>query len=463
MVKQIYKIPETTVRSQHKTPPGPRGHLLLGSAPEMQRDAPRFLLELNSQYGDIVRMRFAFWTIYVIYHPDDIKHILQGNHKNYNNKNFFVYDMLRPLFGRGLLTNDGQSWLSQRRLIQPAFHRKRVASMGGKMTGITLEMLDRWRDLEGRGEPFDVAAEMYRLTLCIAGKTLFSINFSDGASDFERAFVRVNRLWAEYFYAPFPPLSVPIPRNRRLSAAIRSLNEVVDGIIDDRRRQNMDKEDLLSMLLTVRDEETGRGMNEQQVHDEVVTMLNAGHETVATALTWTLYLISQHPEVERRFHAELDEVLGGNVPTSEHVAKLTYTQMVLEESMRLYPPAWLFGRKAAADDELRGYHIPANSIILMSPYCTHRHPDFWENQETFDPERFSPERSANRPPYAYFPFAGGPRLCIGNTFALTEAKLVLATIGQRYRLRLVPDHPVEYEALLNLRTRYGMHMTLQPR
>jgi cytochrome P450 len=192
-------------------------------------------------------------------------------------------------------------------------------------------------------------------------------------------------------------------------------------------------------------------------------MLNAGHETVATALTWTLYLLSQHPDVERRFHEELDAVLGGNLPTIEHLSRLSYTQMVFEEALRLYPSAWLIGRKAIAEDQMRGYRIPANSIIFLSPYCTHRHPAFWEDPEMFDPERFAPERSADRPPYAYFPFAGGPRLCIGNMYALMEAKLVLAAIGQRYRLRLVPNHPVEYEALLNIRPRYGMKMTLQLR
>jgi cytochrome P450 len=462
MAEQIIKTPAAAL-PRHKTPPGPRGHFLLGSAPEMQHDAPGFLLELNHQYGDITRIRFAFWPTYIVNHPDDIKHILQENHKNYNNKDFYLYQMLRPLFGMGLLTNDGQSWLHQRRLIQPAFHRKRVAALGTQMTEATLAMLNRWQGFAehaGSGQPLDIAAEMYQLTLCIVGKTLFNIDLRDGASDFEQAFLRVNRLYAEYFYAPFPPLNVPIPRNRRLQAAIRSLNEVVDTIINERRRQNRDKGDLLSMLLMARDEETGQGMNEQQVHDEVMTMLMAGHETVATSLTWTLYLLSQHPDVEQRFHVELDEVLGGNMPTVEHIAKLSYTQMVFEEALRLYPPAWLFGRKAIADDEIRGYHIPANSMIFISPHCTHRHPAFWESPEVFDPERFSPERSVNRPSFAYFPFAGGPRLCIGNIFAMMEAKLVLATIAQRYRLRLLPGHPVEYEAMLNLRPRHGMLMTL---
>jgi cytochrome P450 len=201
-------------------------------------------------------------------------------------------------------------------------------------------------------------------------------------------------------------------------------------------------------------------MNDQQVHDEVMTLLLAGHETVSIALTWTWYLLSQHPAVERRLHAELDEVLGGQMPTVDHLAKLSYTRMVLEEALRLYPPAWIFARKALADDEIGSYFIPANSMIVLSPYVTHRHPAFWEDPEAFDPERFTPERSASRPHYAYFPFGGGPRLCIGSNFALMEMQLILATIAQRYKLRLVPGRPVEPEALLSLRPRYSLPMTL---
>jgi cytochrome P450 len=214
------------------------------------------------------------------------------------------------------------------------------------------------------------------------------------------------------------------------------------------------------MLLSVRDEETGQGMNDQQVRDEVMTLLIAGYETVSTALVWTWYLLSQYPEVEHRLHSELDIVLGGHQPTVEYLADLSYTRMVIEEALRLYPPAWIFGRKAIADDEIGGYSIPANSIIVLSPYITHRHPAFWENPEVFDPERFLPKRSADRPHFAYFPFGGGPRMCIGNNFALMEMQLILATVVQRYKLRLVPGHPAKPEAFLSLRPRYGLPMTL---
>jgi len=240
---------------------------------------------------------------------------------------------------------------------------------------------------------------------------------------------------------------------------------MVYSLINERHRQagdtNEEAVDLLSLLLSVRDEETGQGMNDKQVRDEVITLLVAGHETTSNLLTWTWYLLSQHPEVEQRVHAEVDKVLGGQLPAVEKLSELRYTHMVLEETLRLYPPAWIFSRKIIADDELGGYDIPKNGMILLSPYTTHRHPAFWEDPEEFDPERFTPERSAGRPHYAYFPFGGGPRMCIGSSFAMMEAQLILATIVQRYSLRLVPGHLVEPEALVTLRPKHGLPMLLQ--
>lgn len=302
-----------------------------------------------------------------------------------------------------------------------------------------------------------------RLTLRIVGQALFSIDLSDEADTVGQGFSAVRKLLQSYVFRPFPPLSVPTPRNRRLNAAIRSLDGVVQGIIDERRQHNADSGDLLSMLLLARDEETGEGMNDRQLRDEVMTLLLAGHETTANALTWMWYLLSQHPDVEARLHTELDKVLGGNIPTVDHLPDLKYTRMVIEEALRLYPPVFGFGRKATGEDELGGYYVPANTLIWLSPYVTHRHPDFWQQPEVFDPERFSPESAANRPHYAYFPFGGGPRLCIGSNLAMMEAQLITATIAQRYLLRLVPDHPVEPEVSLTLRPKYGLPMTIHQR
>jgi cytochrome P450 len=451
----------TSASSQLKTPTRLRSHGLLGSASEMQRDPLGFLRQTR-QYGDIVRMRFVFSDAYLIYHPDSVKHVLQENNRNYN-KDVFTYKLFRPFLGQGLLLNDGESWLHQRRLMQPAFHRKRITAYGTIMTDATESLLGRWQSYVQQDTSLDIAQEMMRLTLGIVGQTLFSLDLSEETNTIGPAVTTLLNLLGNYVYAPFPPISIPTARNRRLLAANRSLEQVVYSMIAERRQQNVDTGDLLSMLLSARDEETGQGMNNQQLRDEVMTLLLAGHETTANTLTWTFYLLSQHPEVEQRLYTEIDEVLGGAAPTIEHLPELKYTNMVLEEALRLYPPVGIFSRKAIADDELGGYPIPANSMILVSPYATQHHPDYWPDPECFDPERFTPERSAGRSHYAYFPFSSGPRMCIGSSFAMMEAQLILATIAQHYQLRMVPGHPVEPQMLVTLRPKYGLRMTIHRR
>ena len=451
----------TSSSSQYKSPPRLRSHGLLGSASEMQRDPLKFLREAR-QYGDVVRMRFVFSDAYLIYHPDSVKHVLQENNRNYN-KDLFTYKIFYPFLGHGLLTNDGESWLHQRRLMQPAFHRKRIASYGTIMTDATVALLERWQSNTQQDSSLDIAKEMMNLTLGIVGQTLFSLDLSDETNMIGPAVTTMLNLLGHYIYSPFPPINVPTSRNRRLLAANRTLEQVIYHLIAERRQQNMDTGDLLSMLLSARDEETGEGMNDQQIRDELMTMLIAGHETTANALAWTWYLLSQHPEIEQRLYHEIDEVLGGSIPTLEHLPDLKYTNMVLEETLRLYPTAGIFGRKTIANDELRGYRIPANSMIVISPYATHHHPDYRPDPERFDPERFTPERSADRPHYAYFPFSRGPRMCIGSSFAMMEAQLILAMIAQRFQLRLVPGHPVEPQLLVTLRPKYGLQMTIHQR
>jgi cytochrome P450 len=419
-------------------------------------------MSMFQRYGNVVAVRFLIWPTYMIFHPHDIKHVLQENHRNYS-KDTYLMHFLSPLLGQGLLTNDGQSWLHQRRLMQPAFHRKQLATFGTLMTGATGVMLERWQNAATREPLLDVATEMMRLTLHIVGQALFSIDLSDETDTVGQAFTALLTPFTDYLYHPVPPLGFPTPRNRRIQQAIRTLDGVVQEIITEHRRLVDDKDDLLSMLLLARDEETGEGMNDRQVRDEVMTLLLAGHETTSNALTWTWYLLSRHPDAESRLYAELEQVLGGRIPTVEDLPRLAYTRMVLEEALRLYPPAVGFNRKALADDEVGGYVVPANTLIWLSPYMTHRHPDFWENPDVFDPERFSPERSAGRPHFAHFPFGGGPRLCIGSNFAMMEAQLILATIAQRYRLRLVPDYQVEPQVLLTMRPRHGLPMMLLER
>ena len=417
-------------------------------------------MAMARQYGDVIRIRVITWPTYMVFHPDDVKRVLQENNRNYS-KDVYSVNLLKPLLGQGLFTNDGPSWLHQRRLMQPAFHRKRLADFGTLMTSTTVTTLEQWRSSAERDRPLDIAEEMMRLTLRIVGEALFTIDLSNEADTVGQAFTAVRTLLSDYVLNPFPPLGFPTPRNRRLQAAIRSLDSVVQVIINERRKPDTDTGDLLSMLMLARDEETGEGMNDRQLRDEVMTLLLAGHETTSNALTWTWYLLSQHPDVERRLHTELEEVLGGNLPTVEHLPNLQYTHMVIEEALRLYPPVFGFGRKAIGEDVLGGYYVPANTNIWLSPYVTHRHPDFWENPEMFNPARFSPERYANLPHFAHFPFGGGPRLCIGSNFAMMEAQLILATIAQSYRLKLLPGHMVEPEVLLTVRPRNGLPMTLE--
>lgn len=458
MIQAKTNTSRAKVATSRKSPVHLSSHSLLGTASQMHRDPLGFLLAAR-RYGEVVGMRFVFSPAYLVYHPDDVKHVLQENHFNYN-KDLFTYHMLYPVLGYGLFTNDGESWLHQRRLAQPAFHRKRLATYATLMTDATQEMLASWQSHEQNNEPLDINEEMMRLALHIVGQALFSIDLSHETSTVGQSVTTLVKLLGDYVYAPFPPISVPTSRNRHLQAAIHDLEAVTNGIIRERRAHGTDMGDLLSMLLLARDEETGEGMSDKQARDEVMTLLLAGHETTANALTWTWYLLSQHPDIESRLHEELEAVLGGNAPTLEHLPQLTYTSMVIQEAMRLYPPIWVLSRKALADDELGGFRIPQGSMVILSPYATHHHTAFWDQPEVFDPERFTPDRVVARPHYAYFPFGGGPRLCIGSNFAMMEAQLVLATVAQRYRLRLVPGHPVVPEAKITLRPRYGIPMTL---
>ncbi len=438
-------------------PPYLRGNLLSGSAPEMRRDPLRLLTELRRR-GDFVRFRLGPYRIYLLSHPDYIEHVLQKNPRNYLKDG---YEHIK-IVGNGLLSSEGGFWRGQRRIVQPAFHRERLKNMAGTMTEATGKMLDRWENRIGN-EPPDVDAEMSRLTLEITGRTLFSADVTGEAGEVGRALQTVLTLGFQRTGRFLPvPLKIPTRNNRRYRAAVEKLNGVVDGLAQKRRRSGEIREDLLSMLLEARDE-NGESMGPRQIRDEAMTILTAGYETTARALTWTWYLLNAHPEAREKLDEELDRVLGGRPPAFEDLGRLTYTEMVFKESMRLMPPVWGFSRLVAEEDEVGGYAIPKGSRVVISQYVTHRHPELWEEPERFDPERFTPENSAGRPKYAYFPFSGGPRQCIGNNFATMEAKLILAAVAQRYRLSLVPGHPVESEPSFTLKPRYGMRMNVEKR
>ena len=445
-------------------PPGPQGNWLTGTVKAFQEDTLQTMIELNQMYGDAIRFRFFLnYYGYIFTHPTHNKHILQDNNKNYTKTPNPTLELIQQIVGNGLLTNDGASWRRQRRLAQPAFHRRRIAGFAQIMTEATRAMITEWQP----GDTVDIDQKMMQLTLEIVGKALFSIDLTREAKKVGEAFTKVNHTFMKLNTKPFSTMSVKIPwltttRTLRNNTAI--MDEVVHKIINERRANpNYATDDLLNMLMEAKDEETGEGMSDQQLRDEVLTLLLAGHETTANTLSWAFYLLSQHPTVLARVEAEVDEVLNGRLPTITDIPQLRYTNMVIEETLRLYPVAYAIGRSSQEADTIDGYDIPANAIVTLSPYLTHRHPDFWQTPELFDPERFTPERKAERPRYAYLPFGGGPRQCIGNTFALAETAIVLASIVQRYRLSLKPGHPVTIEPLITLRPKHGLPMVVSAR
>lgn len=437
-------------------PPGPKGHFLLGHMREINRDPLRLFVDAHRRYGDVVSLRFGPWPFVVVAHPNEVSRILHENHRNYD-KNNFDYDRLKTLVGEGLLTAEGPLWLSQRRLMQPLFSRERIAAYGPLMTQAALETVENWQQPARRGQPLDIAAEMMRLTLTIIGRAMFGRALNEEADIVSRSFTVVNEGLGHYGLESFLPW-LPTPRTWRMHAAIRQMDEVVMRIIDQRRNHPNGRDDLLSLLLAARDQETGKAMSDHQVRDEVITIMLAGHETTANALSWTWYLLSRNHDCEAVMRQEIARVLGDRPPTVDDLPALNYTRMVIEESMRIYPPAWAISRNVRQDDELGGFPIPAGAVVTLAPYLTHRHPEFWPDSERFDPLRFTAENNAKRPRYAYFPFGGGPRLCIGANFAMIEAQLLLVTIAQHYSLTFAGAQPVIPQPLITLRPLGGLRM-----
>ena len=441
-------------------PPGPMPRELLPRIRKIQSDAPGFLKELSDQYGDVACFNVGRLPVYVISHPDGVKRVLQDGHKHYS-KDTIQYNSLATITGRGLLTSDGPFWLRQRRLAQPAFSRPRTMALDQIVVPATQAMLERWQRVEREGKPVDIDAEMMRLTLEIVGKALFSIDLSRDAARLTQAVLTaLDHIIYRARNLIVPPDSFPTLRNLRFRRALRTLNETVYAMIAERRASGKLGEDLLGMLLQARDEETGAPMEDAQVRDEVITMLIAGHETVASALTWTWYLLARYPNERQRLREEVGRVLGGRMPVSSNLASLPFTAQIFSEALRLYPPAWVISRRVIEPDEILGYPAPVGTLIIISPYVVHRRVDFWDNPEDFLPARFSAEQDKQQHRFAYIPFGGGPRLCIGNQFAAVEACLILAMVSQHFWLDLSDPARVQMDALVTLRPRHGMHMTL---
>lgn len=438
-------------------PPGPRPFEYWR---RYQEFPPGVLHAIVSRFGDVVRWQTVM-TVYVLNHPEDVKRVLSQSYPQFT-KHTLDYRILAQIMGNGLVSNDGPDWVRQRRLMQPLFNNRQVNSFDGIINRLTGGLLDTWDRRRGE-EPVWLDREMGRLTFQIVGATLFGTDIDAHAAEIAEILEVVNihthQLSALLTLWPW----LPTPHNRRFNVAKRRLDQIVYGLINARRASGVQHGDLLQLLLSARDEDTQQGMSETQMRDEIITLMLAGHETSATGLVWTFYLLANNPVVEERLLAELLTAVGDRPPDSADLARLPYLKQVVQESMRIYPPVWAIARRTREDEVFQGYRVPGNAYVVMMPYTLHRHPEFWPDPLRFDPDRFDPNRETSRHSYAYLPFAAGPRTCIGASMAMLEMQLVLAQILQRYRVTPVPGHPVEPIAKVTLKTRYGLPVTLTRR
>lgn len=449
-----YYAPETT------DPPAPKGYPVLGVLPHIRRNPLQFFVTMARDLGDVVALDLGPHKALMVNRPDYVRHVLLDNHANYHKSQF--YGPLRPLFGDGLITSEDDEWLQQRLTASKQFQGPRLRSMSRGMTDAVDAMLDRWEtDVLPTGRNIDVCAEMTRLTLDVLFRCLFGLRLHGEHERIYEALTAVledaeRRIWA---MIPVPTWA-PTKNNREARVALHALEECVARIIEERRNATNQEPDLLSVLI-----DTGGGGKEPSaklLRDQLLTILMAGHETTANALTWTWYLLSTHPEVYRRMKEEVDNVLGDRTPTFEDLSSLVYTRMVLDESMRLYPPVWTVSRMAMDDDSLGSIPVPSGTTVMVCPYAIHRRQDLWRNPEGFDPERFAPGTEKDRHRFAFLPFGAGPRTCLGNHFAIAEGVLALARVAQRFRLEMVPGQTVEPEPMITLRPREALRMVLSP-
>lgn len=451
-----------------KRPSGPQGNFLLGNIAQFSEDEPTFLLQSVKQHGDIVYFRLAHIHTYLMGHPDLVREVLVTQREKFE-KAPLDKQILGKLLGNGLLTSDGDFHLRQRRLAQPAFHSKRIHNYGEVMVDYSNQIMAGWQD----EAVVDITDEMMHLTMLIVSKTLFD---ADGITGSEATADSISKSMHDFqavsnrdYQRGFSlPNWVPTADNRLRNKAAAQFSAVMDQIITERRKtavngQVTDTGDLLSMLMLSVDEE-GEYMDDKQLRDEVATLFAAGHETTSNALSWTWYLLAQHPKVEAKLHEELDSVLDGRQPALADLPNLPYSLQIIKEAMRMYPPAWILnGRLALEDTTIGGYTIPKGSTVFVSPYVMHHLPQYFDEPDMFKPDRFTPEFEKSLPKFAYMPFGGGVRICIGNAFAMMEAQLILATIAQKYRLALAQTNPVHYKAQITLTPENGIQMRVLER
>ena len=455
----------TTASAKSSKPPGPVRAWYQLPWLRMSGDRLGFLTGLKEQYGDVVHFRMGFEDVYLVSDPELIRQVLVTDHKNFLKGRGL--ERVKRFLGEGLLTSERGKHLRQRRMMQPAFHRERIAEFARQMGAEAEQTMTGWRD----GQETDIAKEMGLLTLRIVGKTLFGSDVDAVADEVSRSLTAL----METFYLmmlPFPWLieRLPFPPLKRMRAGKKRLDEITYGIIELRRKSEANSNagthgnDLLSMLLDAQDTEgDGGGMSDEQVHDEVMTIFLAGHETTSNAMSWTWYLLAQNPDVERKLHEEVDRVLQGRTPTAADYPALSYTEKVVMESMRIYPPAWIVARRAINEQKLGDYIVKPRGLVMMAQWILHRDPLYFPEPLRFDPERWTPEFKASLPKYAYFPFGGGPRQCIGEGFAWMEAVLLVAAMAGRWRMELVPGQKIEPEPVVTLRPRGGIRVNLRSR
>ncbi len=441
--------------SQNNLPPSVKPNFIGGHFIKFRRQPIEFLSELK-KHGDITYFKLFNVPAYFLNHPDLIRDVLITSNAKFEKGR--ALKRAKGLLGEGLLTSEGEKHLKQRRMIQPAFHRQRIAEYAKAMVESAKAMREEWQD----GEVRDIDKEMMKLTLQIVGKTLFSANVDDETDEVSKAMTSLMEMF-NFLVIPFSEIleKFPIPHAKRYKVARETLDRVMYEIIEKRRKQGEDKGDLLSMLLMAQDEEDGSGMTDQQVRDEALTLFLAGHETTANAMTWTFYLLSQNPEKAAKLHAELEEILKGKTPSMEDVPKLKYTESVFAESMRLFPPVWAIGRLSLEEHKFGEYVIPKDALVLLSPYITQRDERFWENPNEFIPERWekqSIKEAGNK--LIYFPFSKGVRSCIGESFAWMEGILLIATLAQKWKLSLMPEQKIGLNPLMTLRPKFGMKMKI---
>jgi cytochrome P450 len=443
-----------------RLPPGPPQYLFFHHLVETWRDPIGAITRATEEHGDVVHLHLGPFRYVVVNHPDGVRHVLAENAKNYvKSRN---YRGLKLVLGDGLLTAEGDAWRRQRRLVQPGFHRDKIAGFAATMARDTRQLLDRWQTMAPG--TVDVHEEMMRLTLRIVGRTLFGLDVDGDAKAVGEALHVVLRFANEYAQALVSvPTWLPTGRNREFHREKRTLDTLVARIVDERRRRGDMGDDLLAMLLSARDEASGAAMTERQLRDEVMTLVMAGHETTANALTWTSWLLARHPEAARRVRDEVDAVLGDRDPEVADLPRLPLVSRALDEGMRLYPPAWAFERQAIADDVVMGYRIPAGSIVGVFPFLLHRQRAYWDEPERFDLDRFAPERASQQRRWTYLPFGGGQRICVGESFALMEARIILAMMARRFELEVEPGHPVELDPVITLRPKCGVKLRLRAR